>query len=119
MVPWLRIKLSPACFVHDNDWYYALPTLEAFEATNERLEINIGRIIDGCAKFDMLRDLARYRAVTYQNAVDEFGPKVFWNLKVAQGYEIPPEFKKYIDPDLLDENYEELLKYVDASGKLQ
>ena len=114
----ISIKLSPACFIHDWDWYYAQPDEGSFAATNERLSINLGRMIDAYARWDFVRDRARYRAITYWNAVDEFGEAGFWNLKMAQGHKVPLRGQKFIDPGMVAKMAEELWIHATIEGQL-
>jgi len=44
--------------------------------------------------------MARYRAVTYQNAVDLHGKGIFWSLKAEQGHDIPEDAKHHVHHDI-------------------
>ena len=85
-----RIKISPACRIHDLDWDLAAPTWDDFHAANSRLYANIKAIIlkktttDSDTQYYALRFCA-----IYAGAVDTAGRKVFWRLKKEQGFEIP------------------------------
>lgn len=90
---WFRIKISPACWIHDNDWDLAEPTREAFAESNDRFQDNINAIITSQARYGWVERLARYRAATYRNAVDGPGERIFWALKKQQGYDVPEAWR--------------------------
>ena len=94
------IKISPACFVHDSDYESAPPEWQEFYDANDRLHENIEHIIEKKARNEILKDIARYRAVTYRNAVDLKGKSVFWSLKAEQGHNIPADAEKYVDHEI-------------------
>jgi hypothetical protein len=79
-----RLPISPACFVHDMMWDMAPPTWEAFHASNAIFLRNLLALIQVQSKSALLKRMRMYRAVTYYNAVDSFGKKIFWNLKDEQ-----------------------------------
>ena len=93
----ISLKISPACYIHDNDYEMCEPTWEAFYDANDRLGDNIERIIEAKVKNQRLAAFYRYRATTYCNAVNLHGKSVFWTLKKIQGYSIPENAKKYVD----------------------
>ena len=89
-----RIKISPACWIHDEDFRLARPTWDDFHESNSRLYANIKTIVEkhtekgSNAQFYALR----YPAI-YAHAVDTAGRKVFWALKKEQGHDIPASAK--------------------------
>ena len=46
----LGLKISIACYIHDDDWAIAPPTWDAFHAANSRLLTNLNSIIDTKSK---------------------------------------------------------------------
>jgi len=94
------IKITPACFIHDEDWSDADPTWTDFYASNFRLSSNIASIIQSKAANGFIKARALYRPVTYQNAVDIAGKGVFWSIKAGQGYKIPHDAVRHVDTDL-------------------
>ena len=85
-----RIKISPACAVHDLGWELAVPTWDAFHEENSLLFANIKSII--VAKTEEGSDERKYAnryPALYAHAVDTAGRKIFWNMKREQGYDIP------------------------------
>jgi len=96
------VKISPACWVHDKEWALCGPTWEEFHASNSRFAMNITRIVRDDCKISFWASLLNYRAMTYFNAVSTFGKKIFWTLKVEQGYVIPENAKSLIDWDEID-----------------
>jgi hypothetical protein len=77
------LRISPACYVHDDDWDTAPPTWEAFRAANSRLLENINALIEHTTYWAVLRVLRRYRAMTYYSAVSE-AAAIFWRIKRRQ-----------------------------------
>jgi hypothetical protein len=96
----VSIKISPACFIHDYDYEYCSATWEEFYEANTRLHENIETIIEHRARNEVVRDIARYRAVTYRNAVDLQGKNVFWSLKAEQGHYIPDNAVKHVNHEI-------------------
>lgn len=80
----LGLRISPACFIHDYDFKFAEPTWEAFHAANSRFLHNLISIVQVTSESSVLRHLRLYRCVTYYNAVDTVGNKVFWAMKREQ-----------------------------------
>ncbi len=78
------LTITIACYVHDQMWEMCAPTWEAFHFSNSVFLRNILACINNQSKSSMLKRLRNYRAVTYYNAVDAFGKKIFWNLKDEQ-----------------------------------
>lgn len=86
----ISIKLSPACKIHDDDYELAPPTWEAFHEANSRLYANTKSIIVKKTNPGLIkRNALRYPAI-YSQAVDAFGRGIFWRIKRAQGFSIPP-----------------------------
>lgn len=85
-----RIKISPACAIHDLDWEFAKPTWDDFHAGNSRLYANIKTIVEKHTEkgSDAQRYALRYPAI-YAQAVDTAGRKIFWQIKKDQGHTIP------------------------------
>lgn len=77
------LRISPACWIHDEDWWYAKPTWDAFHATNGRLMLNMSMII--VVKSNRFMMIPRmYRPSTYFIFVSTIGAKHFWRLKQRQ-----------------------------------
>lgn len=83
------IKIAIGCKIHDDDWFFADPTIEEFDCANKRLRSNLDNIIEAKARNEWIQARALYRSVTYKNAVSIHGKNVFWSIKKAQGHEIP------------------------------
>lgn len=81
------LTISIACYTHDWMWDNCLPTWEAFHFSNSVFLRNILACIRGMSRSGFLKRLRNYRAVTYYNAVDKFGKKIFWNIKEEQSDE--------------------------------
>lgn len=86
------ILISPACWIHDQDWDLAEPTIEEFTESNDRFQANINALITVANVPGFVKRLARYRACTYRNAVDGPGEAIFWRLKKEQGHDVPEEY---------------------------
>jgi hypothetical protein len=89
------LKVSAACFIHDDDWENAEPTWDAFHSANSRFLTNLLAIINTKSYSWFFRIPRRYRAMTYYSAVDE-ASFIFWRLKKKQkeqgmwgDYELP------------------------------
>lgn len=82
------LKISPACYIHDEDWAVAPPTWEAFHAANSRFLHNLIAIVEATSKSSFLKHIRLYRCVTYYNAVDSRLNKIFWILKNKQQIEL-------------------------------
>lgn len=80
----LFLSISVACFIHDISWDAAGPTWSDFHQTNSMFLHNILSIIKHRSHSTILEHLRNYRAVTYYNAVDTVGARVFWNIKEEQ-----------------------------------
>jgi hypothetical protein len=79
----LGLRISPACWIHDEDWWYAKPTWDDFHAANGRLMLNMSMIIVYKSnKFMMVPRM--YRPSTYFVFVSTVGAKYFWKLKARQ-----------------------------------
>ena len=78
------LPISPACYIHDKMWAEADATWEAFHAANSIFLRNLIALIDVQSSNRFSAAFRRYRAVTYYNAVDTFGSKIFWKLKERQ-----------------------------------
>jgi len=87
----ISIKLSPACWIHDEDFKHASPTWDAFHACNSRLFANTKTIIEKKSREypTALRNHALRYPDLYSQSVDAFGRVVFWKIKKEQGYKIP------------------------------
>ncbi len=83
----LFLKVSPACYVHDNMFELAAPTWYDFHASNSVFRTNIDSIIHHRSHNIVMEHLRYYRSVTYFNAVNTVGAYCFWNVKREQGYE--------------------------------
>jgi len=78
------LPITIACYVHDIMWEMADGTWEAFHSSNAIFIRNILSCIRALSTSGCLKRLRNYRAVTYYNAVDKFGPNIFWALKEEQ-----------------------------------
>ncbi len=74
------LKISPACFVHDNMWDNAEPTWKYFHFSNSIFLSNMIAIIETQSSSSILKHMRMYRAVTYFNAVDTIGNRIFWSM---------------------------------------
>lgn len=72
------IPVSPACFIHDYMWKYAEPSWRDFHHSNSIFLHNLNELIRSQSKSTILKKFRMYRAVSYYNAVDSVGSKVFW-----------------------------------------
>lgn len=72
------LKVSPACYIHDEDFSCLPRDWKHFHVANSRFLHNIIRIIQYRSKSSFLKRLRMYRAVTYYNAVDQCGQKYFF-----------------------------------------
>jgi len=84
------LNVTEACRIHDY-MYEVGRTIEDKEEADRVLLNNILRLIDaaeGASKFPLLARLLaalrRYRAMTYYNAVRDFGGPAFWETKNSQ-----------------------------------
>ncbi len=78
----LGLKISIACFIHDDDWTIAPPTWQAFHAANSRLLTNLNSIIDTKSIF-FLRPIRKFIASLYFIAVND-ASEHFWIIKRGQ-----------------------------------
>jgi hypothetical protein len=85
-----RIKISPACTIHDLDYDLGPPTWDHFHESNSRLYANIKTIVQ---KHTIEGSNAQIYALRfpaiYAHAVDTAGRKIFWKIKQEQGFKIP------------------------------
>lgn len=75
------LNVSAACHIHDFSWEVAAASWSDFHQSNSMFLRNIISIIRHKSANHIMRVLRNYRAVTYFNAVDEIGSKVFWGIK--------------------------------------
>ena len=78
----LGLKISIACYIHDDDWAIAPPIWDAFHAANSRLLTNLNSIIDTKSTL-ILRPLRRFIATLYFIAVND-ASELFWDIKRSQ-----------------------------------
>jgi hypothetical protein len=71
------LKISLACFVHDDMFERGEKTWAHFHQSNSIFLKNIINIIHAYSKSRILKHLRLYRAVSYYNAVDRFGKRSF------------------------------------------
>ncbi len=95
----ISIKLSPACWIHDEDWQRAAPTHEAFDISNERFRFNLDSIIQNKGKNDLVVAIGRHLPITYMNSVDLLGRYVFWSMKYSQGFVLPNDFLSFVNDE--------------------
>jgi len=93
------IKVSPACYIHDKEWWDAEPTAFDFDSSNNRLHTNMESIIEAKARNAFMKARALYRPVTYLNAVNIHGKRIFWSMKAGQGHIVPIEMRKYVSEE--------------------
>ena len=85
-----RIKISPACAIHDLDWDFSKPTWDDFHESNSRLYANIKVIVEAKTEpGSATRYYALRSPAIYAHAVDTAGRKIFWKIKKDQGHKIP------------------------------
>ena len=75
------VKISPACWNHDEMWAAAEPTWADFHYSNSIFLSNIISLIGYQSRSNTMKHLRMYRAVTYYNAVDTIGAPIFWHMK--------------------------------------
>ena len=85
----LSIKISPACWIHDRDWEFASPCWDAFHDGNSRLYANIKSIVMARTSPGVIRDHALKYPAIYIMGVEDFGRRIFWQIKKDQGFDIP------------------------------
>jgi hypothetical protein len=81
------VRVTPACFVHDKMFEMGMPSLGDFKVCNAVFITNLTSLIAGqshSSKLNLLYHLRLYRTVTYYNAVDTIGKKVYFKLKEDQ-----------------------------------
>jgi hypothetical protein len=79
----LWVRISPACYIHDDDWACAEPTWDAFHAANSRFHVNLNAIIEARSKLWILKIIRMYQANIYFRAVNNAW-FLFWILKKKQ-----------------------------------
>jgi hypothetical protein len=77
----LGVKVSPACFVHDKMWELASASWADFHYSNSIFLHNLISLIELQSRSAMMKHLRLYRAVTYYNAVDSVGARIFKKQK--------------------------------------
>lgn len=73
------MPIAPACHIHDFDYHFGA-SIEDKNKADRRLMNNLLRLIEMKSNVVMKR-LRRRRALTYYNAVCDFGGPAFWNGK--------------------------------------
>jgi len=91
-----KVKISPACLVHDLEYVFAPPTWDAFRASDSRLKDNIHNLVDSKIKGSWHRKAFYVMAAVYLLSVDMFGKYVFWELKKKQGHKLPESARWYL-----------------------
>lgn len=93
------LRISPACYFHDIDMEFTEPTEEGFLLMNYIFLINTLSIINFKSKWEWLKPIRRYRAITYYNAVNTRIAlrEIFWELKRQQ-----KEMGQWLDFNLRD-----------------
>lgn len=93
------LRVSPACYIHDYDFDKMPPTWEAFHIANSRFLHNLISIIQYTSDSNILRHVRLYRCVSYYNAVDSIGVRIFWGIKNRQQvvFGMWPEYSPVID----------------------
>ena len=79
-----RLKISPACYIHDEDFKVVPPTWDGFHSANSRFLHNLITIVEYRSKNNIIKHLRIYRCATYYMAVDSVLNKVFWKIKQDQ-----------------------------------
>jgi hypothetical protein len=102
------IKISPACWIHDQDWWFARPEISSFNRANERLRFNMNSIVETKARNELAKCLSLYRTVTYMNAVELKGKGIFWSIKAGQGYRVPKEFRGITIQSIIDKTIKQV-----------
>ncbi len=77
------LRISPSCFIHDDDWEEAPPTWDAFRAANSRFLDNLLAQVETQSRFWPVKFLRRHRVMDYYGAVTD-AHRVFWRLKKRQ-----------------------------------
>ena len=78
-----RLRVTPACFIHDFCWQIADASWADFHQSNSIFLHNLLAIIQARSGM-IMRAIRNYRAVTYYNAVDLIGQNIFWDEKNKQ-----------------------------------
>lgn len=71
------LKVSAACFIHDEMWRMADGSWEDFHYANSVFLSNLISIITHESDSNILKHMRMYRAVTYFNAVDTIGATIY------------------------------------------
>lgn len=90
------LRVSAACYIHDNDWDILPPTWESFHASNSRFISNLLSIIETGSANRVIKFFRQRIALDYYIAVDN-AAEIFWKIKKDQqnqgqwtNYIIPP-----------------------------
>ena len=81
------VRVSPACFVHDQMFDKAKPLQMDLLVSNAVFMTNLNSLIvqmSRMSKFNPLYHLRMYRMTTYFDAVNTIGSEIFWKLKRRQ-----------------------------------
>ena len=77
----LGLDITEACNIHDYSWFVAKPTWDDFHRANIMFLDNMLELISTGTRWWWLKWARRNRAMTYFNAVEEFGRKIFADEK--------------------------------------
>lgn len=80
----IAVRITLACYIHDIMWAMAEPSWEEFHMSNSVFLSNTITLITAASadhKINILKNFRMYRAVSYFNAVDTIGARVFWCMK--------------------------------------
>lgn len=77
------VRITLACFVHDDMWSRSAPSWKDFHHSNSVFLSNLTSIIrveSWDNYLNAVKRLRMYRATTYFNAVDNTGKYIFWEM---------------------------------------
>lgn len=74
------LSITPACNIHDY-MYHEGKTIEDKQSADRTFLNNMLRIVETESSFGLLKTLRSYRAMSYYEAVRDFGGPAFWSGK--------------------------------------
>lgn len=81
----LGLRVSLACYIHDQSWDIAEATWDAFHLSNFAFFHNLMMLNSFKSSNTIAEHLRVYRIGTYYNSVDTIGAMFFWKCKIEQG----------------------------------
>lgn len=71
------VCISPVCWIHDRMYEFSKPLLSDFYQANDVFLVNMVRLLRAKSSSSVLRYFRNNRAMTYYEAVEEFGESAF------------------------------------------